>query len=577
MSLLCIPALAFAILPQERPLIRGAYRGPYDEVLQAELGSRDGIQNATLIDGWERWEFWFEHERANLFRGKSRTGARVLREDGRYGIGDWRLTRKEVLNTSLPLLDNLMESPFPEVRESSALALGRIGDPSSLPLLLAAAKDPIAQVRQAALLGLGLLDNDRALVYLGEKFSETRGSVNDRCFAAIGMGLSGRKEAAELLRMALERNLKTDRLFGEQERVLLATVWAAGLQRSEDFVPILVMGGAELSSSAAAASRRVRTLICWALGAIGDSSARGWLVRQLRGRDPILQRAAAQALANLGDPSAIPALAEVSGAPIDLQTRVFALLAIGRLGGESAEAHLRELEEVVREHRQLYSAWGLSVGLSNSDSLIEGVFNEFISSEKRDPWEDDPNSLKMRRDQERMRSALALGLAFHGDGRTVEQFSQAALRKGASPDFVGYLCIALGHLGGEKAEKILEAISKEGNAQEDCRRGLALGWSLLNNERGAIESANMVIHERDASTRLSAARSLGLTHSSSVNQLIVRQLTDNSASFSPDKKAHLVTALGYLGDPYLADRLAAAIEGINFRQEFGLLRALSTY
>ena len=89
----------------------------------------------------------------------------------------------------------------------------------------------------------------------------------------------------------------------------------------------------------------------------------------------------------------------------------------------------------------------------------------------------------------------------------------------------------------------MEAISKEGNAQEDCRRGLALGWSLLNNERGAIESANMVIHERDASTRLSAARSLGLTHSSSVNQLIVRQLTDNSASFSPDKKAHLVTAV----------------------------------
>ncbi|MDP6849356.1 MAG: HEAT repeat domain-containing protein [Planctomycetota bacterium] len=577
MLLLCLPALSFAILPQERPLIRGAYRGPYDEVLAAEVASRESTREAILIDGWNRWEFWFEYERSNLFQGKSREQTRLLLPNGNYGLGEWRLSREQVLGTSLPLLHKLIESPFPEVREASALSIGRIGDSSSLPFLLSAAEDSIAQVRQAALLGLGLLDNDRALVYLGERFSETKGPINDQCFAAIGMGLSGRKEAAELLRMALERNLKTDRLFGEQERLLLATIWGAGLQGSEGFVPALVMGGAELSSNAAAASRRVRSLICWALGAIGDSSSRGWLVRQLRGRDPALQRAAAQAISSLGDTGAIPVLAEVASAPVDLQTRILCLLAIGQLGGETSTSHLEALAPITQKHRQLQAAWGIAVGLSKSDALIEDVFNEFISKEKRDPWEDDPASLKMRRDEERLRGALALGLAFHGDQRTVEQFSEAALRKGGDPDFVGYLCIALGYLGGEKAAQTLKEVHENGNSQADSRRGLALGWALLNTEEGAVQAAKMVIGESNASVRLSAARSLALTHSAAAQELITNELKSSSSKHSPADVAHMVLALGFLGDPYQADRLSATVEGLNYRQEFSLLRALSSY
>ena len=44
-----------------------------------------------------------------------------------------------------------------------------------------------------------------------------------------------------------------------------------------------------------------------------------------------------------------------------------------------------------------------------------------------------------------------------------------------------------------------------------------------------------------------------------------------------ERNAHLLLALGYLGDPFRGDRLASALEGWNYRQEFRLQRCLASY
>jgi len=153
--MLLTPVLCLAILPQERPLVTGAYRGPYDEVLiEQSARTKDGVRNAASLDGWERWEFWYEHERGNLFTGHPRFSRMQLSDAGTYGGRDGALMRDEVVGQAVPLLEAEMKSAFPSVREAAALALGRIGESSSLELLKEAAGDPIAQVRQAALLGL---------------------------------------------------------------------------------------------------------------------------------------------------------------------------------------------------------------------------------------------------------------------------------------------------------------------------------------------------------------------------------------------------------------------------------------
>ncbi|PCH76369.1 MAG: hypothetical protein COB96_07015 [Planctomycetota bacterium] len=579
MVILTVPAICLAIFPQERPLVRGTYRGPYDEVLAEQVAAaKDGIRTAALLDGWERWEFWFEHERGALFSEPARLGHLRLNDYGAYGSRDGSLTRDEVVGQAVPLLLAEIDSPFPGVREAAALALGRIGEANGLDALKDLATDPIAQVRQAAFLGLGLLDNDRALVFLAEHWSDPGLPTSDRCFAAIGIGLSSRREGGELLKVSLDRNLKTDRLFGSQEKLLQALIWAAGLQGSEDFVPQLMEAFGELESSAASASRRVRGLICWALGAIGDPSARPWLSHQLHSNDLLIQRASAQALGALGDPASVPALAARLLEGGDIQTMMNCMFAAGRLGGASSEVVFKRFADASTKHRQLRAAWGLGVGLSQSDSQADALFSAFVSRNQIDLFKvDNINDLKIRRDEERLRGAIALGLGFYGDQRAVVQLGDTLAVAGINPDFAGYLCMALGRLGGDKALASMKKFYDTSSAQVDARRGLAFGLGLHGSKESAAMLARLLIDDRDYSVRRSAAEALRLNRDAAAFNQVAAALRQKSTDNNPHRRAHLVLSLGYMGDPYVGDRLAAMIEFAEFRQEFPLLRALSTY
>jgi len=578
MALILAPLLFLCPLPpQEVPLVRGAYRGPYDEVLIEQARARESV----LLDGWERWEFWFEHEQAGLFRGQVEEEPTALLSDGRYAPRADALRRGVVTEEAVPLLLEALESPLPELREAAALSLGRCGVASTVGPLIDASKDPIAQVRQAALLGLGLLQDDQALVELGERFANPTLSIGDRSFAAIGLGLSRRAEAVPFLASALERDFHADRLAGEEEKLLQATIWACGLAGASELAPTLMAGTEELERTAASASRRVRTLSLWALGAIGDPAATSFLVNRLRHQDLAIQRSAAQALGRLRDPGALGGLAARLQQGGDLQTRVFCLLAAGRIGGPAAARLLEEQQEAVRVNRQLHAAWGLAAGMAGASSLVDGIFAELIAGDGKDPWQEkgDGSLADPRRDEERMRGALALGLALYGDAGLVEELGTMLRRKGIDPDFAGYLCAAAGYLGGSKAAAVLQETAASSLNQEDTLRGLALGFALVGHPDSAARSVELLLDPGQApSVRLAAARAQGLARFSGTTRTILDALhEDLDRPGLAERNAHLLLALGYLGDPYRGDRLASALEGWNFRQEFRLQRCLASY
>lgn len=577
MALTLAPLLLLAALPQDVPLLRGAYRGPYDEVLVEQARARESV----LLDGWERWEFWWEHERSGLLRGAVEDPPSALLADGRYAQRSDALHRRSVAEDAAPLLVQALRSPLPELREAAALALGRCGLHQGVDALIAATSDPVAQVRQAALLGLGLLRDDRALVELGERFAASGLPVGDRSFAVLGLGLSRRAEALPFLRAALERDLNPDRLMGDEEKLLIATVWAAGLLGSPDLLPLLTARTEELERTSALASRRVRTICLWAMGAIGDRGATAFLIRRLGNLDLGIERAAAQALGRLRDPGSLGALTTRLSVTSDLQVRVACLLAIGRIGGPAAARVLQGYAETAGSDRQLHAAWGLAAGLGSAASLMDGIFQELVAGANQDPWRDDDVRARgnLRRDEERMRGALAVGFALYGDGGVVESLGQIVRRPGVDPDFAGYLCEAIGYLGGPNALAILQEVDGSSLRQPDTRRGLAIGFALSGQAEAMERCVDLLLDPaEEASVRLAAARAQALCRrADSMARILEALAEDLDRPDLAERNAHLLLAVGYLGDPYRGDRLASAIEGLNYRQEFRLLRCLASY
>ena len=573
-----LSSLAFSCAAlQGTPLYRGTYRGPYEEVLIEQAAVAEVEQPGVVLDGYERWEFWFEHQREALLLGPVADEPDALLPDGRYGFHSWSLRRGKVLDQALPVLLEAMKSSHPEIREAAALSLGRVGDPSAFPALEEATSDPYAQVRQAAYLGLGLLADNRSVVTLSEHFSHSGRPVEDRAFAVVGLGLTRRPEAARLLQAALARHMRPDHLYGEDETLLVAEIWAAGLLRSPAMVPLLIHGYQELERKAKVASRRVRGFILYALGAIGDPSARPFLGRALDAKELQLQRAAAQALGRLGDPGSIGILARYLEDHRDPQSRIFCLLAAGRLGGRSAAVLLERENEPSRMHRQVHAAWGLAVGLASAGNLVEDVYWSFRSGDRESPLLSSAEDSPARRDEERLRGGLALGLGFYGDRRMVEELAAVAARPGVDPDFAGYLAMALGRMGGDEALASLHRLERRIH-QADGRRGLAWGFGLVGTEPAGEAVLEMLLEEGDATVRLAAARALGLVRSQDALDAILAALEESRGETADTVvQSHFVLALGFLADPYRGDRLAATLDGLNYRVSSRLVRSLASY
>jgi len=582
-----MPFLPFLLLlaapaaPQDAPLVRGAYHGPFDEALDESVVRDEDGRRSGSRETWERWEFWFEFEREALFRGPGRPDDLVLGKDGRYGSGPAALDRSAVLERAVPRLVAALGSPHAEVREAASLALGRIAAPGTPAALRAMLEDPSVPVRQAALLGLGLSGMGKALVPLAEVFSNRARSGGERAFAALGLGLSGRKEAEELLEQYLRANLKPDRLFGEEESVVLGAVWACGRLGESRLVPVLLEGYKDLERNAATASRRMRTVILAALGQMGDYSVRPFLVRGLQSSEVGIRRASAQALGLLGDRGAIGALARGVREESDIETVNFCLLAIGRLGGPGAETVLRDLEGPARRQRQTHAAWGLSAGLARAHGLLDELRKEFQvpgtrAFRGRDAAGRDFE--KVRRDEERLRGALALGMGLVGDPNTVPLVLASVRRKGIDDDFAGYLAIALGLQGTDSAVAELRKEAAGPDARPEFRRGLVLGLALTGRPEAAGEIARILVEDADPTVRWEAGRALGLARTRKAFDTVLGALgEEGEVRPSPQQSAHLLLALGQLGGLRRGDGLAAILSGFDYRQEFPLFRALSKY
>lgn len=573
-----LPALLLLSALQEPSSVPGAYRGPEDETLlefvshgnSAGTGSPGQILN-PLTGGWDRWEFWFEHERDVLFRGEPDFPARAVNDRGTYGNEDWAVERQDLLLTSIPLLIDALDSPLPAVREAAALSLGRIGYGSADVFLQRATKDKVESVRQAAHMGLGLNSSESGAAYLIDVFEEDHDPAN-RAFAALGLGLSGRVEAGSALKVYLNSVLYGE-TWGADEDLTLAAIVAAGVHGSQDFTPLLMNLLEEISRQKG--HHRLVAASIQGLGALQDSRARPMLEKMLHAKGDRIPESAAQALGRLGDRAAVHALAEAYTESHDTRLRGFCLLAMGRLGGRQAEVKLKELMPEKKEEASIHASWALAAGMCRLDGAYPKLARTLLyGTDDREHEED----RAPRRDEETLRGAAAMALGMYGAPGAKSQLAVCLEADGVDPSFRGYLAMGLGMLATHPADELLLELAKDREAPVQTRRGIATGLGRSNSERTSIALVEMLIRDEDDSVRWSAARSLATSRSTAALRRLSQQLRSELDRKKHDPQtAHLVLGLGFLGDAHDGATISSMLAGMDFRQESRLMLALRNY
>lgn len=189
----------------------------------------------------------------------------------------------------------LQSDKDPNVRQACATALYRLGNSSSIPVFIEALSDTSDGVRFSAAQALGAFRSKKAVPDLLKTLTEVSASM--RRIAAKSLGDIGDTSAAPGLRPLL-----TD----PHQDVRRSAARALGiLKDSESIVPLKKL----LKDS----NEGVRVSAAFALGNIGNRSGRKVALAVLKtSNSPSVRARAAQALATIGDPSAIPALKKVA-------------------------------------------------------------------------------------------------------------------------------------------------------------------------------------------------------------------------------------------------------------------------
>jgi len=479
----------------------------------ASIGARPagGVSGATTArrnaggasTSFEDWDFWwgfnkdsylnlkehlfrqrFESETAEFFFG--RRTKRVARDTSRP-------TREFVRVHLIPRLVQALDAQHPDIRDSACIAIGKVGGASEIPHLRRMIRDDVRSVREGAVIGLGLLKAKESIPALAailradREGARLRGGREPeyrlRSFAAIGLGLCGDNEKEEV--RSLLMRISSDRRLNRNITVNAAI----GLGLLQGDATYLKKTAKHLEDLATESGRNDDWVRAHALVALGRLTQRNGLspdpatvntVTRLARRDRSnhVRRSAIIALGSLiknpeDHPNAIKVLRTATVRARDNQSRNFAAIALGQIGGDAAFKTLRDGVLRHRNQRGAYAALGLGIlcekliradtetGAQQRLSGLSAIRTAFAKT--RDP-------------QVRGGLAIALGIARdHGAGEVL----LATMKKTRDVSLRGYLAIALGMVNYTDAVDYLTRVLNGSTNLPLLKQQVAIGLGLM--------------------------------------------------------------------------------------------------
>ena len=300
--------------------------------------------------------------------------------------------QKEAEGRLIAALSAALDDPEPEVRLSSAQALGSLDDPRAVEALLEALRtDTDAGVRKMAAWALGEIESPAAVGGLSQAArSDESGDVRAMAVWALGeiespeavpaLGAALRDSDLEVRRMAVwalgeiesaeSVEWLTPALGDGDVEIRRKAAWALGEIQSPAAVSAL--GGALRDSDA-----EVRATAAWALGEIQSPSGVDALRTVIRDSDVEVRRKAVWALGEIQDVRGVAPLTEALS-DSDKETRKTAVWALGEIQDPSAIPALRPLLEDPDAEIRETAIWAL---LEMDDASVYDVLVQLLEDE----------------------------------------------------------------------------------------------------------------------------------------------------------------------------------------------------
>lgn len=539
----------------------GQYRGPVGELFVSFPGPGPAQpafpQNPLAgtgdtigaLEGYNRWEFWFEINKDVLLRSRDFRRKEVLFNvppEPTPVSDDGKVRLEEARNRIAPALQAALKSSDPRVVRNAALGLGRIGAREAIAELEALASNSDMETRRFAVIALGMMD-DRVVLSKLVNLVMNPGSVTEiRTAAALALGLQGRKEGARFLRDFVEKTLNVETAGGDDRDLYVASIVALGLCRDRDTAPILISRFRVIQPMSSARTKAVECALLQAIGRIGDPSGLVPLLEGMAAKDVQIRRSAAQALGDLGDRTAVKVLVTALEDDNDEQTRGFAAISLGRLGGEPARDALRKaFFHKGSRTTKTFSAIGLGL-LGDSGFAPELLKALELNSE----------------DDSRGSFAIALGLL--RDTKALETLFKIVENRGTNADLRGYCAIAIGLIRAEGTfARLLKILEEDTDKVDLWRRAVCIGVGLFNEPKAGAALTKVLETDKREMVREHAALALNMTRSRAQIQPLISLF--EREGMKGDIALYCVSALAGLGDRYEYPVLSEIFFNANYR------------
>jgi HEAT repeat protein len=364
-----------------------------------------------------------------------------------------------------------------------------------------------------------------------------------RAFAAIGLGLTGRREALPALVAASRRR-------EEFREVRAATYVALGLLGDRVVTPVLVDA---VRDRAGRRKDEERAAAIHAIGTLGDRDGLAILLSVATEDRTLIRRAAYQAIGRVARPTDRAAhgiLAAATQHDRDPLARAYAAIALGRTGATRGVTALGALLDDANASIRGFAALGLAllVHRNGDDELRIRVATQLRRRLARGRLAAD------------LKGAVMIALGILGDPESRPLVLGEFAGRG-SPRLRGHAALALGLLRARDArERLREALRTERDPW--VQREVALALGLLGDSGSARDLAELVRSGRSEYVRANAALALGRIAGPTAARAMIELLGDRRAS-GPTRGLAAV-ALGHLLDPRTIPALARVAEDFDY-------------
>jgi HEAT repeat protein len=542
-------------------------------------GGAGSTRRGGASEGFERWEFWWEHNKdpfldlkARLAKGAVRSGTGgflIGRSAPGEAVSANRPSPSDIKNLLLPAFIEGLGESHPDIADSSALAIGRTLSAQDAATALEALKKALGHseksAREAATLAMGVLGSVDGVEVLrgilndtqdGRRLTNHPQGVEDlvRSFAAASLGLIGDPKAIDDLKKVVN-----DANLSAKLGVKAMSILALGMMREnhEDIVKFLLglMDDRSLNNI-------VKAQAPIALGRLNRMEGGSPAARQVLSpkilplfqddkTDNDLRRSLAICigmLATVENAEAIEALMNAVAKSSDEQTRHFAIMALSEIGARDgdpskhAEVHatlkeffLRELIQPKRITHQPYGALGLAVYARNEKLGAE------VKTEAATKLLDQFNSVSNPSYQ----GAMAVGLGLLESKIASEDLWKKFEDSNDQP-LKGYIAIALGLMReNARAEALRAKITQKGLDQK-FRLQLARSLGLMSDTQAVPTLIEYLQSAETLAESSSAAQALGLIGDKSAVQPLLEIMRNKSKQ--PLQRGFAAVALGIIAE-----------------------------